>query len=105
MSKLFEKAAFSCLISFFLASGVALAQEFDPVQDEAIHRAALAATGGQCNIRVNPHSLPCVQWNFNNNPVFPLFAMDWRALQGDWVAVTYTDILRGNTGSAFYMRK
>ena len=59
---------------------------------------------GSCVIKRNPHSYPCTVWTYEGE-FFPLFAMDWGALEGAWFSVTYVNPTSGNDGPEFLMRK
>lgn len=59
---------------------------------------------GSCVIKRNPHSYPCTVWTYEGE-FFPLFAMDWNALQGTWFSVTYVNPDSGNEGPEFFMQK
>jgi hypothetical protein len=74
-------------------------------ETENLYAKILEFTNGACDIKINPHSFACNEWNYKNNPVFPLFAMDWDGLQGDWFSVTYAEKGRENNGGQFYMAK
>jgi hypothetical protein len=85
--------------------------QYDPNQgsvsaeDEGLYQSILNATGGACDVKSNPHSFACTEWTFANNPVFPLFQMDWRQLQGEWFTVTYVNKVSENRGREFYMER
>lgn len=59
---------------------------------------------GSCVIRRNPHAYPCTVWTYQGE-FFPLFPMDWGALQGTWFSVTYVNPTNGNEGPEFFMEK
>lgn len=59
---------------------------------------------GSCVIKRNPHSYPCTVWTYQGE-FFPLFSMDWGALQGTWFSVTYVNPTSGNEGPEFFMEK
>lgn len=59
-----------------------------------------------CDMKTEPHSYACHQWNFNGNAMFPLTPIDWyNVIEGSWKALTYANPWSENIGPEFRMSK